>query len=224
MVTESTLDFLKGLKANNTREWFEAHRPDYQAAHNDFFDTVVQFVQSVSGFDPAVAEARLDPKSCIMRIYRDIRFSKDKTPYKTGFFAYVSEGGRKGPLAGYYLHLEPGASFTGGGLYMPEPPALEKSRRAIDSRYSEWLSIVTNPALLKEFPEGVQPSGTTKRPPKGYDDSNPAIGYLKFKGYYTQRFLCDNEVMASDFIDTLSNSCRAALPMVDFLNDALSEL
>ena len=222
MITESTLDFLKGLKANNSREWFEAHRPDYQEAYGDFFDTVVRFVQSVSQLDPDIAEAQLDPKSCIMRIYRDIRFSKDKTPYKTGFFAYVSKGGRKGPLAGYYLHLEPeGASFTGGGLYMPEPSVLEKTRHAIDSRYPEWRSIVTNPQLLERFPKGVQASGETKRPPKGYEESNPALEYLRFKGYYTQRFLSDSEVIASGFVENLANSCKAVKPMVEFLNEAL---
>jgi uncharacterized protein (TIGR02453 family) len=224
MITESTLAFLKALKANNSRDWFEAHRPDYQEAYGDFFDTVVRLVQSISQFDPAVAEARLDPKSCIMRIYRDIRFSKDKTPYKTGFFAYVSKGGRKGALAGYYFHLEPGESFGGGGLYMPEPPVLDKTRKAIDSRYPEWRSIVTSKRLLDHFPEGVQPSGATKRPPKGYEVSNPAIEYLKFKGYYTQRFFGDNEVTAPDFADTLSDSFIAVKPMVDFLNDAMKGL
>jgi uncharacterized protein (TIGR02453 family) len=224
MITESTLDFLKALKSNNSRDWFEAHRSDYQAAYADFFDTVAQFVQSISRFDPAIAEARLDPKSCIMRIYRDIRFSKDKTPYKTGFFAFVSEGGRKGPLAGYYLHLEPGESFAGGGLYMPEPPVLEKTRKAIDARYPEWRSIVTSRELLDRFPDGVHPSGVTKRPPKGYDDSNPAIEYLKFKGYYTQLFFGDLEVMAPDFVDQLTEACLAVKPMIDFLNDTLQGL
>ncbi|NTU58669.1 MAG: DUF2461 domain-containing protein [Chlorobiaceae bacterium] len=224
MVTESTLDFLKALKANNSREWFDAHRSDYQNAYGDFFDTVVQFVQSISAFDPAIAEARLDPKSCIMRIYRDIRFSKDKTPYKTGFFAYVSKGGRKGALAGYYLHIEPGSSFSGGGLYMPEPPALEKTRHALDTRFPEWQSIVSNTELIDRFPEGVQPSGATKRPPKGYDDKNPAIEYLKFKGYYTQKFFSDQESVAPDFMTSLSDSSRSVKPLVDFLNDALTGL
>ncbi|HWR01186.1 MAG TPA: DUF2461 domain-containing protein [Chlorobaculum sp.] len=225
MITESTLDFLKGLKSNNSREWFEAHRSDYQEAYGDFFDTVVRFVKSVSELDPDIAEARIDPKSCIMRIYRDIRFSKDKTPYKTGFFAYLSKGGRKGPLAGYYLHLEPeGASFTGGGLYMPEPSVLEKTRHAIDARYPEWRSIVTSKELLERFPKGVQPSGETKRPPKGYDESNPALEYLRFKGYFTQRFLADTELIASGFIENLADSCKAVKPMVKFLNEALEVL
>ncbi|NTW54072.1 MAG: DUF2461 domain-containing protein [Chlorobaculum sp.] len=221
MITKNTLDFLAALKANNNREWFLANKNSYEAAIGDFFGTVATLLQSIARFDPAIAELRPDPKSCIMRIYRDVRFSKDKTPYKTGFFAYVSEGGRKGPLAGYYLHLEPGASFVGGGLYMPEAPVLAKTRLAIDTRFDEWSAVVTDPDLLATFPGGVVPSGETKRPPKGYDDSNPAIHFLKFKGYYTQRFFSDAEVLARDFTDRLAECCRAVMPMVAFLNDAI---
>lgn len=222
MITDKTLAFLTALKENNSREWFQAHRPEYDAAWADFFDTVVRFVDDVASFDAMIAEARPDPKSCIMRIYRDTRFSKDKTPYKTGFFAYVAKGGWKAGNAGYYLHLEPGESFAGGGLYMPEPRILEKTRQAIDTNYPEWLSIVTGLGLLGQFPEGVQPSGATKRPPKGYDDLNPAIGYLKFKGYYTQRYFIDSEVASEDFSGRLAHACKAVLPMVEFLNAAIN--
>jgi uncharacterized protein (TIGR02453 family) len=221
MITDQTLAFLSALKENNSREWFEAHRPEYDEARADFFDTVVRFIEAVALFDPMIAAARPDPKSCIMRIYRDTRFSKDKTPYKTGFFAFVGKGGWKEGNAGYYLHLEPGESFVGGGLYMPEPQILEKTRRAIDRNYPEWLSIVTGPVLLGQFPEGVQPSGTTKRPPKGYDEANPAIGYLKFKGYYTQRYFSDGEVASDGFSDMLALACNGVLPMVEFLNAAI---
>lgn len=221
MITRSTLDFLASLKTHNNREWFEAHRALYQQAAGDFFDTVAKFIQSIASFDSAIAELMPDPKSCIMRIYRDVRFSKDKTPYKTGLFAYVSAGGRKGPLAGYYLHLEPGASFAGGGLYMPEAPVLARTRAAIDSRVDEWNAIVTAPDLLASFPEGVLPSGATKRPPKGYDESNPALHYLRYKGYYTQRFFSDEEVTDDGFVEQLGICCRAVMPMVAFLNDAI---
>ncbi len=222
MITRPTLDFLASLKTHNNREWFEAHRTLYQQATADFFDTVARLVQSIAQFDPAIAELMPDPKSCIMRIYRDVRFSKDKTPYKTGLFAYVSAGGRKGPLAGYYLHLEPGASFAGGGLYMPEAPVLARTRAAIDSRFDEWSAIVTTPDLLATFPDGVLPSGATKRAPKGFDESNPAIRYLRFKGYYTQRFFSDEEVTDDGFVGQLGICCQAVMPMVAFLNSAIA--
>ncbi|NTV03206.1 MAG: DUF2461 domain-containing protein [Chlorobiaceae bacterium] len=221
MITDKTLVFLRDLKENNSREWFQAHKPEYEASLADFFDTVVRFADAVADFDVTIAAARPDPKSCIMRIYRDTRFSKDKAPYKTGFFAFVGKGGWKAGNAGYYLHLEPGSSFAGGGLYMPDKPILEKSRRAIDTNCHEWLSIVSDAALLSWFPAGVQPSGATKRPPKGYDKDNPAIEYLKFKGYYTQRYFSDDELTSGDFAEKLALASKAVLPMVRFLNEAI---
>lgn len=223
MITAATLDFLRGLKEHNNREWFQDHRSGYDSAYGDFFDTVVRMLSSIATFDPMIEAANLDPKSCIMRIYRDIRFSKDKTPYKTGFFAYVSAGGKKGALAGYYLHVEPGETFVGGGLYQPESHILEKTRQAIDRQYREWQAIVSERELVEQFPKGVQPSGAIKRPPKGYDASNPALEYLRFKGYYTQRFYDDDTVMAPDFVEMLTAACQAVMPMVHFLNRAIGD-
>jgi uncharacterized protein (TIGR02453 family) len=221
MITRFTLDFLAELKANNNREWFEANRPRYKEASADFFDTVARFIQSLASFDSDIAEVMPDPKSCIMRIYRDVRFSKDKTPYKTGLFAYISKGGRKGPLAGYYLHLEPGNSFAGGGLYMPEAPVLARTREAIETGFDEWNAIVTAPELLAAFPDGVLPSGSLKRAPKGYDETSSAIEWLRYKGYYTQRFFGDDEVMDERFVAKLGDCCHAVMPMVAFLNSAI---
>ncbi len=221
MITETTLAFLRNLKSNNNRPWFQEHRQEYDAAAADFFDTVVRLIGGIAAFDSGIASFTPDPKRCIMRIYRDIRFSADKTPYKTGFFAYVNSRGWKAPEAGYYLHLEPGASFTGAGLYMPASDLLVRTRRAIDQRFEAWQSIVSSPQLLEAFPEGVRPSGLTQRPPKGYDASNPAIAWLRYKGYYTQHHLDDRQVTAPDFPDMLVGLLQTALPMVSFLNRAL---
>lgn len=221
MITASTLEFLRELKANNSREWFEPHRPAYQLAYGDFFDTVARLIVSISQFDPEIAASRLDPKGCIMRIYRDIRFSSDKTPYKTGFFAYINKGSKKSPFGGYYLHLEPGASFAGGGVYMPDPAVLAKIRQEIDTCFPEWQAIAGNAELLAHFPEGIRASGMAKRPPKGYEISNPAIEFIKYKGYYTQQFYGDNEVTSADFVAALTDSFRSVKPVIDFLNRAI---
>jgi uncharacterized protein (TIGR02453 family) len=220
MITDSTLEFLRELKANNSREWFEAHRPAYQQAYGDFFDTVARLIASISRFDPVIDASSLDPKACIMRIYRDIRFSRDKTPYKTGFFAFMNKGGRKSPFGGYYLHLEPGESFCGGGVYMPDPAVLAKLRHEIDSCFPEWQAITGSADLLVHF-DGIKPSGVVKRPPKGYEISNPAIEYLKYKGYYTQKFYKDEEVTSADFVATLTDAFRSVKPVIDFLNRAI---
>jgi uncharacterized protein (TIGR02453 family) len=221
MITSTTLDFLSNLKANNIKAWFDEHREEYQKAQGDFLDTVVQLLTLLTSFDVDIAASYLDPKSCIMRINRDIRFSKDKTPYKTNFFAFINKGGRKSPYAGYYLHIEPGATFIGGGIYIPETAVLDQIRREIDGSFREWESIVQSKELLLSFPESVKASGTLVRPPKGYESTNPAIEYLKFKGYYTQRFLGDQEVTDPGFALSLADKFRSVKPLIDFINRAL---
>jgi uncharacterized protein (TIGR02453 family) len=222
MITNTTLAFLRKLKENNERVWFTEHKSEYQQAYGEMLDTVLQLLVAISGFDRDIAVSGLDPKSCIMRINRDIRFSKDKSPYKTNFFAFISKGGRKGPYAGYYFHIEPGATFAGGGIYMPEPAVLEGVRREIDAHFGEWQSIISQKEFSSQFPEGILPSGKLVRPPKGYDATNPAVEYLKFKGYYTQRFFADDEVIDPGFVAEVSKTFHTVNPLVQFLNRALS--
>jgi uncharacterized protein (TIGR02453 family) len=222
MITNATLAFLHELKEHNERVWFTEHKNEYQQAFSEMLDTVVQLLVAISGFDTDIAAAGLDPKSCMMRINRDIRFSKDKSPYKTNFFAFMSKGGRKGPFGGYYVHIEPGATFAGGGIYMPEPAVLEQTRREIDAHFNEWKSIIAQKEFSSQFPEGVLPSGKLVRPPKGYESTNPAVEYLKFKGYYTQRFFSDEEVTDPGFVAELAKTFHTVNPLVEFLNRALS--
>ncbi len=222
MITDTTLAFLRELKGNNERIWFTEHKSEYQQAYGEMLDTVLQLLVAISAFDQGIALSGLDPKSCMMRINRDIRFSKDKSPYKTNFFAFISKGGRKGPFGGYYLHIEPGATFAGGGIYMPEAAVLEEIRREIDAHFAEWQSIIAQKEFSSHFPEGILPSGKLIRPPKGYDSTNPAIEYLKFKGYYTQRFFTDDEVSNPGFVAELAKTFGVVSPLVLFLNGALS--
>ena len=224
MITNATLAFLRELKEHNERAWFTEHKGACQQAYSEMLGTVIHLLVAISGFDPTVAAAGLDPKSCIMRINRDVRFSKDKTPYKSNFFAFINRGGRKSQWGGYYLHLEPGATFAGGGIYMPEPAVLEQTRREIDAHFGEWQSIISQKEFSLHFPEGVLPSGKLVRPPKGYESANPAVEYLKFKGYYTQRFFSDEEVTDPGFVAQLANTFRVVHPLVEFLNGALREI
>ncbi|WP_449258121.1 DUF2461 domain-containing protein [Chlorobium limicola] len=219
MLTTSILSFLGNLRANNTREWFDLHRLEYQEAYGDMLGLTSDLLREISCFDNAIEASGLDPESCIMRLHRDVRFSKDKSPYKTNFFVFISPGGRKSPFGGYYVHIGPeGESFAGGGVYMPEPAVLARLREEIDGHFSEWSSIVSSEVFLIAFPEGVLPSGMLKRPPKGYGTTSPAIEYLKYKGYYTRRFLSDAEVTSSGFVPRLVALFRTVKPMVDFLN------
>ncbi len=151
MLQKATLDFLKDLRKNNEKEWFDAHRDDYDAARKDFLDLTQQLIAGISEFDEGVAGAHLDPKKCVMRIYRDVRFSKNKDPYKSTLFLYISEGGRKSNKAGYYFQLKPGASFAGGGVYGPDAPDLHKFRQEIDYNFKEWEGIVGGESFRKYF-------------------------------------------------------------------------
>ena len=222
MITDTTLAFLRELKNNNERIWFTEHKSAYQQAYGEMLDTVIQLLVAISQFDRNIALSGLDPKSCIMRINRDIRFSKDKSPYKSNFFSFINKDGRKSPWGGYYLHLKPGGTFAGGGIYMPEPAVLEHTRGRIDTHFAQWQSIIAEKKFTLHFPEGVLPSGKLVRPPKGYESTNPAIEYLKFKGYYTQRFFTDNEVTDPAFISKVVQTFRAVQPLIEFLNRALS--
>ena len=135
MLQPATLTFLKGLKKNNNKPWFDANRKKYEASKADFISFVDNTISAITKFDPAVSS--LKAKDCIFRINRDIRFSKDKSPYKSNMGAYINPGGKKINTPGYYFHCEPGQSFAAGGLYIPEPGVLAKIRQEIDYSFAE---------------------------------------------------------------------------------------
>src|SRR5215813_10747738 len=141
MLQSLTLKFLKELKKNNNKTWFDAHRKQYEAARNDFENFIQSVLDKHAKNDTDLKE--LTAKKCMFRINRDIRFSKDKSPYKTNFGASMDKGGKKSGLAGYYFHLEPGKSFVGGGIWMPQPDALKKVRQEIDYCLDEFKKIIT---------------------------------------------------------------------------------
>jgi uncharacterized protein (TIGR02453 family) len=223
MFQHSTLKFLQDLRKNNDRDWFDKHKDQYQAALQDFLNGVQQLILGISEFDEGVRASHLEPKGCVMRIYRDVRFSQDKSPFKSNFFTFINRAGRKSPFAGYYLNLSPGESFMGGGVYMPDKLPLDAIRQAIDLRVEEWMEIAGDSELLEAFREGVKPSGKLKRPPRGYDADHPAIEYLKHKGFYTQQMLSDEETLSPDLLPRLFQDYRRAHRLVTFLNEAVEE-
>ena len=126
MINQNTLDFLKKLEKNNNKEWFHSHKAEYQEARGNFLEVTQRLINEIGQFDEEIKYSELESKKCVMRINRDIRFSKDKSPYKTNFFAFINPGGKKNPTAGYYFSLKPGGeSFIGGGVYMMEKNAIK---------------------------------------------------------------------------------------------------
>lgn len=220
MIHPSTLSFLRGLAKNNDREWFEKHRADYEEARADHLRFVTALLQKLSIKDPSLSE--LVPKSCVFRINRDVRFSKNKSPYKNHFGAYFCKGGKKSHLAGYYIHLEPGAAFIGGGLWMPEAPLLAKVRQEIDYCLEEFEGIVEGRGFRNTF-GGLEQSHVLVRMPKGYEADNPAEGYLRLKSFTAVRPMDDGELTSPKAAETAARHMAGLVPLVGFLNRALEE-
>jgi len=217
MLQTHTLRFLRQLAANNNKPWLDAHRADYETARADFEQLITRLLQLMTPLEPALAGQQA--KDCIFRIYRDVRFSKDKTPYKAHFSAYFSKGGRKYEGAGYYLHIEPGKSFLAGGLWMPLPPLLKAVRQEIDYNLEAFEGIVRSKAFVRHFKEIA--GGQLKTPPKGYAADNPAIAYLKHKSFIASHPFTDKEVLDKNFGKKYLGVTKVVCPLVDFLNRGL---
>jgi len=219
MLQNSTLKFLKDLKKNNNKPWFEKNKSVYLDAKEDMDRFVEQVIEGFGKTDGNIAT--LQPKDCTYRIYRDVRFSQDKTPYKTHMGAYLNKGGKKVPTAGYYMHIEPGKSMAGGGLWMPQAPELNKVRQEIDYSLTEWTKLLGEKNFKKNFAGGLDREGMLSRPPKGYDDANPAIGYLKMKSFIVTRDFTDAEVQSKTFLKEILKTFISMTAFVQFLNRAL---
>ncbi len=220
MIQASTMEYLKKLRKNNNKEWFEKHRDAYTAARADFASFVQQVIDLHGKEHKEIAN--LLAKDCMYRINRDIRFSKDKTPYKTNFGAGINEGGKKAiSTAGYYLSIKPGATFVGGGLWMPPSPDLQKVRQEIDYNYDAFQKIVQAPAFRKHFGKlSEDKEYILSRPPKGYEADNPAIEHLKLKSYIAEWQVGDAEVLSKDFAKKVVKAFSALKPLIDFINEA----
>lgn len=222
MLQKETLQFLKDLKKNNNKPWFDDNRKVYEQAKKDFEALAQNFITSVATFDSSIAH--LQPKDCLFRINRDVRFSKDKSPYKTNFGLSISKGGKKGVAAGYYLHVEPGESFIGGGMWMPMAPELKKVRQEIDYNWQEFQQMVTSKTFTSVYGDLDKSSEyTLSRPPKGYEEDNPAIEYLKLKSFVALAPLPDKAFLQSSFVADSTPSFLALHPLLQFLNRALED-
>jgi len=221
MLAASTLQFLKALDKNNNKAWFDAHKKQYDAAKQDFAALTQKVITQFGKKDPAIA--LLQPKECLFRINRDVRFSKNKSPYKNNMGASIKAGGKISLAAGYYIHLEPGGkSFVGGGLYVPEAAIVGKIRQEIDYNYTEFLKIVENKRFVTQyggldFSEGM----SLVREPKGYEKDNPAIKYLKLKSWIATSPLSDTALQDKNLATQLTKAFEYLQPLISFLNEAL---
>lgn len=211
--------FLRQLKTNNNREWMLDQKPRYLKQKTAFLDLVRDTIDGLTVLDTNVEG--LDPKDCIFRINRDIRFSKDKTLYKTHFGAYMAKGGRKSMLPGFYLHVEPGnKSMIAAGLYRPASDLLSKVRQEIDYNPKGLLKIVEKKSWLTEF--GALEGERLSRSPKGYPIDHPQIKYLQLKSFMAVSRFNDKEVVEGGFSNEILRRFKRMYPLVAFLNMAIS--
>lgn len=211
--------FLKNVAANNNREWFAAHRDQYEAARTEFDRLVELSIACIGTFDESIRG--IEPKDCTYRIYRDTRFTEDKTPYKIYLGAYINACGKKSPHCGYYLHLEPENCLVAGGSYCLPPKALRALRQAVYDNMDEYRSIVEDPAFNQYFPQ----VGETflKTAPKGFPRDYEFIRYLQCKEYTVCCPLPDKFFLNENFMDELEKIYRQMKRFGDFVNFTIDD-
>ena len=217
---QKTISFLKSIKSNNNRDWFEKHKDKFleaKAEHEAFVDKIIK---GVSKFDKKIS-GDMKGKDCVFRIYKDVRFSKDKTPYKTNFGASINPGGKKSLVAGYYLHIEPGASFLAGGVYMPEADLLNAIRQEIDYNPDPFIKIL-NSASFKKYFKGLDDEGKLKTAPKGFAKDHPHLEILKNKHFVVSHPLSDKLLTEKTFDTTIIAGFKAMHPFLEYLRVATS--
>jgi uncharacterized protein (TIGR02453 family) len=214
---EPVLRFLAELSQNNQKAWFDQHRPDYESARGAFERLVNELIDEFRVSDGLQS---LTARDCMPRINRDIRFSKDKSPYKTNLGAYIAPGGWKSVMAarsGYYLSIEPGGrSMVAGGLHMPTPEQLSYFRQEIDQDASEFKALTNSPDFVTAF--GAVGGERLKTAPQGYDRSHPEIALLQLKQVTVTHNFTDPQVLALDFAAQAASLCRAMRPFLDYLD------
>ena len=219
MINPGTLQFLSRLRKNNNRDWFEKNRQQFEAAKENFSGFVDVLIVSLGKTNPALKG--LQSKDCIFRIYRDVRFSKNKDPYKFNFGAYIAEGGRKSDKAGFYVQVQPGAgSFAAGGCWQPESVKLKAIRQEIQYHTAEFKKITGAKSFTGYFKSlsGEQ----LKTVPRGFSKDEPASELYKYTSYIVEHAFSDKDVTSASFVTRNAEAYKSMLPFLGFLNRAIS--
>ncbi len=220
MIQPSTLEFLRDLKANNNKEWFDQNRKRYDKVKLDYISLAGTLLDQMKHIDPSLE--MLTAKDCIFRINRDIRFSADKSPYKTNLGIVLQPGGKRLTRAAYYFHIEEGACFAGGGLWMPEGPLLQKVRQEIHYFYPDLVEILGNKDFKKIYGDlDIEPGQKLSRPPKGYFASDPAIEYIKLKSFTASTLVANNLLTSEKLVSTIAGYFEVLKPLIKYINRGL---
>ena len=215
MLQSKTLAFLKALAKNNNKNWFDTNRTQYDNARADVEGLAEQILQLLAKQDGRFHEIR--PRDVMFRINRDVRFSADKSPYKTNMGIYFSPAGKKSDMPGYYLHIEPGKAFIAAGTWMPEPQNLSSIRQEIDYNYEEINKILNKASFKKAFSSGLRTDEKLKRAPKGFDENTPAIELIKNKSFIVSAPISDTDLTDKNLLKKLQHYFTEAIPFIAFL-------
>ena len=216
---KAAIDFIKDLRENNNRDWFNTHKGRYQEALEIFRGFAGELLAGMSAFDPSLGN--LEPRDTIFRIYKDVRFSKDKSPYKTHFGCWMTKGGRKSTDAGYYFHLEPGNSFMAAGVWMPPKEQLNLIRQEILYDADSYLKLINSPLMQANYERGGK-EDMLKKGPVGFPKDFAHMEELKYKHYVWHRYYSDSEVLGKDFTGKVVLDYEGLYPLVSYLNHAMS--
>ena len=220
MIDRQTFDFLKDLVKNNNRDWFMANKERHDQARENVIAFAGELIKELSKIDPDI-DVNLDPKKCVMRIYRDIRFSLDKTPYKNNFGIGKLNSGKGILASGYYMHIQPGGSFIAGGSWMPENDQLKAIRQEIDYNPGAIKSII-DADEFKELFGDFRKQEQLKTIPRDYSADNENIELLKLKSFVAAHNLTDKELMDGGAVKKIAAICGKIYPLNVFLNNAIA--
>lgn len=220
MITKEALQFLEDLVANNNTEWMHANKKRYENYKKDYHNYIASILAEMKPLDKTLEP--LEVKNCTFRINRDIRFSKDKSPYKTNMGVWFTQNKNRKNSPGYYIHFEKGKSFIAGGVWCPEPSELKQIRKEIEFFHDDLNAIVTNKSFKSEFGDiDRDENNMLKKAPKDFDPNHPAIEFLKLKSYTASRKIDDKVFTSPDFSKQIAKKLIALKPMNDFLRRAL---
>ena len=221
MLSKESLQFLEDLKANNNRDWFLANKKRYEVYKSDYHQLIRDLLEVMKPLDPSLE--MLEVKNCTFRINRDIRFSKDKSPYKTHMGIWLKSGATNGETPGYYIQISKDNSFIGGGMYCPMPDQLQKIRKEVNFFHEDLVSLINEKSFKSTFGDlNRDENSTLKNPPRGYDKDHPAIEYLKLKSFTAFQKFDAAAVTKKDFVTEISKKLIALKPLNDYISRALT--
>lgn len=218
MLKKSTFDFLVKISFNNSKKWIDEYRSDYDNTMEDFKIFNQKLIEGISNFDKSILESKLLANNCIPRLNRDIRFTKDKSPYKTYLYSIINEGGRKSSNSGYFLVINPDECYLGAGAFQPDGERLKKIRNKIQKNVTDWNNIVTNTNLLEAFPNGIVAQESLKKVPIGFQSDSQVKDFLKMKGFFVRNYHPDVYFRKEENFEDIMKSFEASKILNDFLN------